>query len=87
MNDYLVSLIRTWVPAGIGALAAWGATYGVEISTGEQAGLVAGLTAASTATYYALVRAGENRFPWLGYLLGSKRTPVYDDGLDSELDD
>ncbi|MGH8793139.1 MAG: hypothetical protein ACRDXX_10890 [Stackebrandtia sp.] len=84
----MVSLIRTWVPAGIGAALASAATYGVEITGQEQAGLVAGLTAACISTYYALVRAGEARFPWLGYLLGTKHPPAYaSPELDSDLDD
>src|SRR5262249_34663094 len=29
MNDYVISLIRTWVPAGVGALISWLATRGL----------------------------------------------------------
>ncbi|MGH8879664.1 MAG: hypothetical protein ACRD0P_20330 [Stackebrandtia sp.] len=79
-------MIRTWVPAAIGAALAWGATYGVDISSGEQAGLVAGLTAAMTSAYYAIVRAGEDRFPWLGFLLGTRKPPTYSSNDDDDLD-
>lgn len=88
MNDYLVSLLRTWIPVGVGAALAWLGTYGVEISTGEQAGLVAALTAVCTGGYYALVRAGEHRWPWLGFLLGTRKPPAYPTrDLDSDLDE
>lgn len=77
MSDVLVSLIRTYVPIGVGAFIAWLVTLGVEVDATAQAGLVTGLTAVITAAYYTLVRLLEKRFPWLGVLLGSTKQPEY----------
>ena len=78
MNDALVSLIRTYVPIGVGAVLSWLLTLGITVDDSAQAGLIAGITAVVTASYYALVRLAELRFPWLGVLLGTKRQPTYD---------
>lgn len=77
MSDYVVSLIRTWVPVGIGAAIAWLATLGLSIDSGTQTGLVAGLTGIIIAAYYALVRALEKKWPAFGVLLGRKVQPAY----------
>jgi 4-hydroxybenzoate polyprenyltransferase len=81
MNDYFLSLIRTWVPIGIGALLSWLAvnwSVGVDEETSAQ--LVIGATALVTAVYYALVRALEKRWPWIGQVLlglGAAAKPKY----------
>ena len=67
MNDFLVSLIRTWVPVLVGSLVAM---IGVDIDA-------AAITGAAVAIYYAVVRALEMRFPQLGILLGRKSQPTY----------
>lgn len=77
MSDAITALIRTWTPTAAGAALAWLLTIGIELDPDVQAGLIAGLTAVMIAAYYALARALEARWPWLGVLLGSARQPTY----------
>jgi len=80
MSDYLLSVIRTVVPVVIGSALGWLATHGLSLDTETQAGLIAILTAACIAGYYALIRKLEVRWPAVGqWLLGAGvgKTPVY----------
>ena len=79
MNDYFLSLIRTWVPIGVGAVLSWLAVkYAVVVPEDISAEVTAGLTGLVTAVYYALVRALEKRWPRIGaLLLGSAKKPLY----------
>jgi hypothetical protein len=78
MNDYFLSLIRTWVPIGIGAVLSYLAVrWGIGVDEDTQAQLAIALTAVVTAVYYALVRALEKRWPAFGKLLGTAKKPVY----------
>ena len=79
MNDYFLSLIRTWVPIAVGAVLSWLAARGLSLDEEATYGLTAFLTALGGAVYYALARGLESRWPALGrLLLGSKRTPAYE---------
>jgi hypothetical protein len=77
MSDALVGLIRTWVPAGVGAVLAWLVTLGVELDPQTEAGLLTSLTALSIAVYYTLVRLLEAKWPAVGVLLGVPKTAHY----------
>lgn len=80
MNDYLVSLIRTWVPIGIGSLITWlSVSYGVVLSDDSSKYLILGAVGLVVGLYYAIARAVEAKFPALGRLLVGlgARTPVY----------
>jgi hypothetical protein len=78
VNNYAISLIRTYVPVGVGAVAGWLLThYGLHVSGPAQTGVTAALTAAITGAYYAGVRALEGKWPALGFLLGHTAKPVY----------
>ncbi len=75
----MISLIRTWVPIGVGAVAAWLLAHGLGMDAATQTGLVAGLTGLLAGGYYAIVRALESKFPQLGgILLGHTAKPVYE---------
>lgn len=83
MNDYLVSLIRTYVPIGVGAALTWLALrFGVVID--EQTSLmgIAVFDAVATAAYYAAVRAVERAHPAVGRVLlalgMTGQTPTYE---------
>ncbi|TDD37909.1 hypothetical protein E1287_07580 [Actinomadura sp. KC06] len=80
MNDYIVSLIRTWVPIGIGNALAWLALhYGVVVDADASTKLKLGAAAAVVAGYYALALAVERRWPGVGRFLvalGLQRTPA-----------
>lgn len=78
MNDYVLSLIRTWVPIAVGAVLSWLAARGFNLDEEATYGLTAFLTGLGGAVYYALARALESRWPALGrLLLGSSKAPAY----------
>lgn len=80
MSDYLLSLIRTAVPAGVGALLAWlGSRWGIVLDDQASVALTAAVVALAVAGYYAIARVIEHRFPRLGRLLVGlgARTPTY----------
>lgn len=77
MNDYIVSLIRTWVPVGVGVVITWVANQlGADIDSVEVGMAVTGMV---IAIYYAVVRKLEDRYPALGLLLGRQQAPTYDE--------
>lgn len=82
MNDFAKSLIRTWVPIGIGAVITWlAANYDVVIPEDASSSLVVGAVALVTALYYAAARAIEKAYPWLGRVLvglGAGSAPAYE---------
>lgn len=64
---YIESLIRTWVPIGIGAVLAWVAVHwhiAVSRDASATVGVVAG--ALVVAGYYAVARLVERRWPTVG---------------------
>jgi hypothetical protein len=75
MSDYIVSLIRTYVPMAVGFVAAWLLTLGIEI---DSAALELALVSILSGAYYALIRWAESRWPWFGKLLGKQTAPTYD---------
>lgn len=78
LHDYLISLIRTAVPAGVGSALVWLASHaGIILDNDSSTALTAGTVALAVAGYYALVRALETRWPAFGRLLGRRATPSY----------
>lgn len=79
MHDYLISLVRTTVPAGVAAVLAYlAARWGIGLDADASVQLTAGVTALATAVYYAVARALEQRWPAVGkLLLGSAKQPLY----------
>jgi len=75
VNTLALSLIRTYAPILVGALASWLLTVGLDIDSETQAGLVIFLTGLLQAVYYTIVRLAEQRFPGIGVLLGAAKTP------------
>lgn len=77
MSDFVISLIRTYVPIGVGAVAAWLATLGIDVTGEAAAGLVIFITALLQGLYYLVVRLLETKWPAVGALLGKKSEPIY----------
>lgn len=77
INDTLIGLIRTWVPIGVGAAISWLATAGLQLDNETQAAAIVAATGAIQAAYYTVVRLLENKYPAIGWLLGSAKTPTY----------
>jgi hypothetical protein len=78
LHDYLLSLIRTYVPVAIGTVLTYLAThFNVVLPEDASAGLLIGATGIVVGLYYGLVRALETRWPWFGKLLGKQAQPAY----------
>lgn len=78
MSDYVLSLVRTWVPIGVGAVLSYVAVrWGIVVPEDISTELTVGLTGIVIALYYGIVRALEKRWPWFGKLLGAARKPAY----------
>lgn len=78
MNNFVPSLIRTYVPLAVAALVTWlASSLHIVIDPSSQAGLVALALSVVFAVYYGGVRLLERRWPKFGHLLGSKAQPVY----------
>lgn len=77
LNNTVIGLIRTWVPIGVGAVISWLATLGLQLDSETQTATVVALTGVIQAVYYTLVRLLEDKFPAIGWLLGSAKTPNY----------
>ena len=77
MTNFVTSLIRTYVPILVGALASYFLTLGLELDANAQLGLVTFLTALLQGGYYLLARILERRYPQLSVLLGSSTQPKY----------
>ena len=76
MTALILSLIRTYVPIGVGTFIAWLVTLGVELTPDVEAGLVVALTGLLIGLYYTAVRFLESRWPFLSVLLGSSQMPA-----------
>ena len=79
-SQVVPSLIRTWVPLGVGALLSWLATKGLNVDAQTSAALVVVMTSLITALYYTVVRLVEHRYPAVGTVLlglGVKAKPAY----------
>jgi len=70
MDSYFVSLIRTWVPIGIGAVLTWlASTLGIVLGADTSVPLTVAAVGVVTAVYYAVARAVEKRWPGIGRIL------------------
>ncbi len=79
MNDWVTSLIRTWVPTAVAVGVAFLVANGVDLDPTVELQLSGGIVAVVTGIYYAAVRALENKWPAFGYLLGVAKAPTYDE--------
>jgi len=77
MNDFVTSLIRTYVPVAVGTLVSWLVSSGIDIDPSDTKGVVAFMTAALIGIYYLVARILERNYPPLGFLLGSTKKPEY----------
>lgn len=78
MNDYVLSLVRTWVPVAVGSAVTWVALHwGFALPKDLEAQLAVVATGAVIVAYYTIVRALEKKWPAFGKLLGTSKKPVY----------
>jgi hypothetical protein len=72
LGNYLISLIRTFVPVAVGAALTWLAThFGIVLDSHTSAQVTIAAVGLVVAAYYAAARAIERRWPALGRLLTS----------------
>lgn len=78
VQDYVIAQIRTYVPSGVGALATWLLSLGIDVGAQAQVGLVAFGTAFITGAYFTAASAIQRKWPIAGrFLLGSSKAPTY----------
>lgn len=78
ISNFVTSLIRTYVPIGVGFALTWlASSLRIVVDPSSQAGLVALCVTVLSAGYYFLARVLERKFPFLGVLLGAVAKPVY----------
>jgi uncharacterized membrane protein (DUF441 family) len=77
LYNVILSGIRTAVPLGIGVLVSWLAAHGITVDDTTTVALDTGIGALAALVYYNAVRAGESRWPWLGWLIGVPIAPTY----------
>jgi hypothetical protein len=79
VRDQLASLIRTWVPIGVGFLLALLARkLDIVLDEGSSAALTSGIAALVSAVFYGVVRILESRWKPVGWLLGLAVRPQYE---------
>lgn len=79
MSQYIISVIRTWVPVFVGSLIGWLVSIGIDVPEDARNSLIIAISGVTIAAYYALVRWLEQKFPQVGLLLGYVKQPVYID--------
>lgn len=81
ISDFVLSLVRTYVPIGLGLLLTLLArNYDIVIDEATSAGLVAGMVGLVSACWYVLARLLESKWAFLSLLLGTPpkvSTPTY----------
>lgn len=76
MSNFLVSLIRTYVPVVIGAIVAW-VCRKMGWVTPDTSALATAFTGLVIGAYYAGARLLEKKWPAAGWLLGAPKQPEY----------
>lgn len=71
------AVVRTIVPAIVGAVLSFFATRGITVDSTFREALGFILTAALTGVYYVVLLKLETRWPLAGFLLGSTARPTY----------
>lgn len=69
------SLVRTIIPIAVGQIVAFVATLGIEVTPDQEAAFTTVLGFVAAALYYLTIRFLEQKFPWMGALLGWAATP------------
>lgn len=79
MKDLIPSLIRTYVPIGVAFVVGLLTDNGVVVSDETSTAAVLAISGIAGSIWYALARTLESRNPLFGWLLGSPRTPSYNE--------
>jgi hypothetical protein len=77
LGDFGASLVRTYVPIGVGVVLGWLTAHGLGLSGAEATSVTAALTGGIAALYWLGIRLLEAKWPALGIFLGKAAQPVY----------
>ena len=80
MSDFIISLIRTWVPYIVAFAIGWLVSQGVideETGTEAAAAISGGFVLGIGSAYYWIVRLAAKKWPVFEYFLGVPKTPEY----------
>jgi uncharacterized membrane protein (DUF441 family) len=77
VHDLILSWVRTAVPAGVGVAAAWLGTKGLDVDPQDALAVGASVGGAATVFYQATVSTLQRKWPIVGVLLGSTKSPTY----------
>ena len=77
ISDLITSMIRTAVPAIVGALTSYLTIAGINMPESVEEWFSSVLFFVFTFGYYIIVRLLENKYPKLGWLLGNPTKPTY----------
>lgn len=82
VRDLVLSLIRTYIPIGVGIVLTWlGVRLDIEITEDMTTGAVALLVGVLSGLYYIIARLLESKWPVLSFLLGTPKNtapPTYE---------
>jgi uncharacterized membrane protein YeaQ/YmgE (transglycosylase-associated protein family) len=82
MSNYIISVIRTWVPIIIGGFFGWLVTKGINVDHSSLVyhAMIDSIVGSCMALYYAVVRWLELKVsPKFGWLFGIPSMPKYPD--------
>jgi hypothetical protein len=78
LSNYVIGLIRTYVPIGVGLALGWLAVhFSVKVDDQTEAQIAMAVGALLSAAYYTVVAAAEKKWPQFGWLLGKATNPQY----------
>ena len=77
MSNFVIGLVRTWVPILVGSGFSFLVTWGVDLSAETQAATVVALTGLAIGLYYTGIRFLAKKWPSIGILLGVNEAPSY----------
>lgn len=78
MNDFIIGLVRTYVPITVGAVLSWLAVeFGVVVPDDLKSQATVFLTGLVIAVYYTAVRLLAQQWPSFERLLGVATQPTY----------
>lgn len=77
ISEIITGLIRTVTPMIVGAFVSWLLINGIVIDQAAALGLSNFLFVLISGIYYLAVRIVSKKYPWVEWLLGSKKTPTY----------
>lgn len=74
MSDFVVSWIRTVIPAAVGVILGILANAGIDVDAAALEGVIVSI---AIGAWYAVARWLEENVSWLSWINGVRKTPSY----------